>query len=56
MDVFTPLKTVFLSLGQIMQFRFNLSGFSFTIGEMVVGLIIISLSVVLLRYLFTGGD
>ena len=53
MDVLSILKSVFTSIGQIFGFRMTLSGFSFTIGQMVVGLIIISLSVVLLRYLLT---
>lgn len=52
MDVFTPLKVVFASLARIMNFRLNLNGFSFTLGEMVFALIVLSLSIVLLRYLF----
>ena len=52
MDVFSPLKTVFLALAHIFTFRMNLNGFSFTLGQMIVGLIIISLSIILLRKLF----
>lgn len=56
MDVFTPIKECFIALGRIFNLRLNLNGFSFTLGEMVVGLIIISLSVVLLLYLFGADD
>lgn len=53
MDVLGILKSVFVSLSRIMTLRMNINGFSFSIGEMVVGLIIISFSVLLLRFLFT---
>ena len=51
MDVLSILKTVFGALGRIMSFRLTLNGFSFTIGQMIVGLVIISLSIVLLNKL-----
>ena len=52
MDIFSVLRSVFASLGRIMSFGMNINGFYFTIGQMIVGLIIISLSVLLLRKLF----
>ena len=52
MDVLSPLKTIFGALGRIMGFTINLNGFVFSIGQMVVGLIVIGLSIVLLRKLF----
>lgn len=52
MDVLTPLKAVFSSLARIMNFSLNLNGIRFTLGEMVIACIVLSLSVALLRYLF----
>lgn len=54
MNVFGVLKSVFVSLSRIFTLRLNLNGFSFSLGEMVVGLIIISFSIYLLRFLFTN--
>lgn len=52
MDVLGILKSVFQSLTSIFNLSLNINGFRFTLGQMVVGLIIISLSVALLQYLF----
>lgn len=51
MDVLGILKSVFQSLTSIFTLSVNINGFRFTLGQMVIGLIVISLSVALLQYL-----
>lgn len=54
MDFFELMKIIFDHLLIIFTYRIRLGYFDFTIGSVIVGLFIISCSVVLLQYLF--GD
>ena len=52
MDVLGIIKSLFHSLGSIFSLSLNINGFVFTLGQMLIGLIIISLSITLLQFLF----
>lgn len=52
MDLFGILREIFFAIGKIFTLRMTFNGFSFSIGQMVVGLIVIGCSLQLLAYFF----
>lgn len=51
MDLFGILKTLFSQITRLFGLSMNFNGFSFTIGQMIIGLLIIGCSLQLLGYL-----
>lgn len=51
MDVLKGIKYVMAALTRCMSLTFNFSGYSFSLGSVILGSLIISISLALLRFM-----